>query len=58
MYPIVLYLYLYSYPIPYTYTYPPIDDKTRVLLNEISGVQGSDYVNANYIAVSVVINSY
>ena len=36
------------------------DDQTRVLLNEIAGVEGSDYVNANYIAVSLltIINSY
>ena len=30
------------------------DDHTRVLLNPIEGVAGSDYINANFIDVSFV----
>ena len=31
-----------------------VDDHTRVLLNPIEGVAGSDYINANFIDVSFV----
>lgn len=29
-----------------------VDDHTRVLLNPIDGVPGSDYINANFLDVS------
>lgn len=31
-----------------------VDDHSRVLLNPIEGVAGSDYINANFIDVSFV----
>ena len=31
-----------------------IVDDTRVILTEIPGVEGSDYINANYIDVSLL----
>ena len=32
--------------------FPLQDDHTRVLLNPIEGIAGSDYINANFIDVS------
>ena len=36
----------------------PADDKTRVILKEIQGVEGSDYINANYIGVRKTIKAF
>lgn len=32
-----------------------IDDDTRVALRQLPGLQGSDYINANYIHVSFMV---
>ena len=54
---ISLFFYLIRHTLITAYSYTLLVDKTRCKLSTIPGVEGSDYINANFIEVCIVMHT-
>ena len=47
---LIVHIHVHTFVMPFSVSFPSVDF-SRVILNTIEGVEGSDYINASYMDV-------